>query len=112
MNCSCAHGFMLCWTSFLLSFSLFTFRVYLLFVIEIETLVMIKKQINCPIDLIIVICSILDLILSMILAMFTILIMLSIRTEMRYGLGYISLNSLEIASDVIVYQKLVSPMKL
>lgn len=42
-------------------FSLFSFSVHLLFIIVIETLVMIKKEINDPIAVIIVICSILNL---------------------------------------------------
>lgn len=69
MNCFCAHGFTLCSTSVLLtlSFSLFSFSVHLLFIIVIETLAMIKKEINDPIAVIIVICSILNLVLSMIL---------------------------------------------
>ena len=45
-----------------LSFSLFSFSVHVLFIIVIETLVMIKKEINDPIAVIIVICSILNLV--------------------------------------------------
>lgn len=71
-----------------LSFSLFSFSVHVLFIIVIETLVMIKKEINDPIAVIIVICSILNLVLSMTLAMLTMPKIPSTRTEMRYGLGF------------------------